>query len=204
MPEIAVVFWDVGGVLLTNGWDRQSRCRAAEVFDLDEEELGYLHESTMPDFEIGRIDIDEYLQRVVFHRERPFTVGQFKDFIFSQSQPFPETLSILQNVASAGMQLQAMLNNESLSLNRYRIRRFGLDRHFDLFFSSCFLGVRKPAPEIYERVLDLIQRSPEECLFIDDREVNLEYPASRGMRTIHYTSAEQLSCDLRSFGVPAG
>lgn len=204
MSEISVVFWDVGGVLLTNGWDHDSRRSAAEVFALDLDEFEYLHESTMPDFEIGHIDLDEYLRRAVFHHRRPFTVEEFKDFIFAQSRPHPETLNILRDVAAADGRLTAMLNNESLALNRYRIEKFDLARHFDLYFSSCFLGVRKPSAEIYDRALGIVQKKPDECLLIDDRSVNLEYPAQRGMATIRYSSPEQLRRELVSHGVLPG
>lgn len=204
MSEIGVVFWDVGGVLLTNGWDRQSRRSAAEAFDLDLDEFEYLHEATMPDFEIGRLDLDEYLNRTVFHRARAFTTEEIKDFIFAQSRPHAQTLEILKRLASAHARPMVMLNNESLALNRFRINHFGLHRLFDVFLSSCFLGARKPNAEIFERAMNIMQMRPEQCLFIDDRQVNLEYPGNRGMETIHYTSAERLARELSALDLMVG
>ncbi len=199
--EVDIVFWDVGGVLLTNGWDRHARSAAAERFGLDLDEFAYLHESTMPDFELGRLDLDEYLRRTVFHRDRPFALAEMRDFVLAQSKPHPEALAVLRALAEKGDCRNAMLNNESRSLNLYRIRTFGLDTLFDLYFSSCFLGVRKPSLDIYERVLDIVQLDPARCLFIDDRAANLEYPATRGWRTIRYTDAAALRGELAKHGI---
>ncbi len=202
MADIAITFWDVGGVLLTNGWDRHARRAAAEKFGLDLDEFEYLHESTMPDFELGGIDLDTYLQRTVFHRDRPFTLEAFRGFVHAQSEPKPDSLAVLREMAEGGHCRNAMLNNESRSLNLYRIKTFGLDRLFDLYFSSCFLGVRKPSLDIYERVLDIVQLDPARCLFIDDRAANLEYPRKRGWRTIRFTDAAALRRDLAAHGIP--
>ncbi len=201
MADVDIVFWDVGGVLLTNGWDRHARGAAAEAFGLDLDEFAYLHESTMPDFELGRLDLDTYLRRTVFHRDRPFALEAFRDFVHAQSKPHEETLAVLREMADGKFCRNAMLNNESRSLNLYRIKTFGLDKLFDLYFSSCFLGVRKPSLDMYERVLDIVQLDPARCLFIDDRAVNLEYPAQRGWRTIHYTDAPALRRALAGHGI---
>ena len=78
MAEITTLFWDVGGVLLTNGWDRAARRRAAEQFHLDWEEFEDRHDLVVTDFEKGRLTLDEYLQRTVFYRSRSFSQDDFK------------------------------------------------------------------------------------------------------------------------------
>ncbi len=201
MADVEFAFWDVGGVLLTNGWDRHARRAAAETFGLDLDEFEYLHESTMPDFELGGIDLDRYLDRTVFHRERPFAREAFRDFVHAQSKPHPDAIAVLKEMAEGAFCRNAMLNNESRSLNLYRVEKFGLGKLFNLYLSSCFLGVRKPSIEIYERALDIVQLDPGRCLFIDDRPVNLEYPAKRGWRTIRYTDAKALRRDLNAHGI---
>ncbi|RMG55051.1 MAG: HAD family phosphatase [Acidobacteria bacterium] len=201
MREITALFWDVGGVLLTNGWDRASRHRAAEQFHLDWEDFQDRHELVIADFETGRLTLEEYLERTIFHRPRRFTREEFTAFMWAQSQPIRETLAIVERLARSGRYLLATLNNESLELNEYRIERFGLRNLFALFFSSCFLGVRKPDRAIYQIVLRVTQRTPEECLFIDDRALNLECARQLGMRTIHYQNPQQLQRELRRHGV---
>ncbi len=201
MMEITALFWDVGGVLLTNGWDRTSRYRAAQQFNLDWEDFQDRHELVIADFETGRLTLEEYLERTIFYRPRPFTREGFKAFMWAQSQPIRETLAIVERLARSGRYLLATLNNESLELNHYRIERFGLQNLFALFFSSCFLGVRKPDRAIYQIALQVTQRTPEECLFIDDRALNVECAHRLGIRTIHYQNPTQLRRELRRHGV---
>ncbi len=201
MAEITTLFWDVGGVLLTNGWDRSARRRAAEQFHLDWEEFEDRHDLVVTDFEKGRLTLDEYLQRTVFYRARAFSQDDFTASIFTQSQPLPEVLALVERLANSGKYLMATLNNESLELNLYRIEQFRLRDYFDAFFSSCFLGVKKPERGIYRLASQITQRALEECLFIDDRTLNLECAQLLGMRTVHYQDPAQLRRQLRQHGV---
>ena len=201
MPDVTALFWDVGGVILSNGWDRAAREEAAKKFGLDWEELQDRHELASPAFETGKITLDTYLERTVFYRKRPFTRQEFTDFMFAQSQEFPESRAVLSSVAAAGNYLLATINNEPLELNERRIRQFQLRREFKAFFSSCFVGIRKPDEGIYKIALEVTQRQPEECLFIDDRELNLECAQQLRMRTIHFQDAAQLRRDLAANGV---
>ena len=153
------------------------------------------------DFEEGRLTLDEYLQRTVFCRSRAFSKDDFRVSIFTQSQPLPEVLALVEQLANSGKYLMATLNNESLELNLYRIEQFRLRDYFDAFFSSCFLGVKKPERRIYRLASQITQRALEECLFIDDRALNLECAQLLGMRTVHYQDPAQLRRELRQHGV---
>ena len=201
MSDVTAIFWDVGGVILSNGWDREARAAAANKFGIDWEEFQDRHELASPAFETGRITLDTYLLRTVFYRKRSFTREEFTDFIFAQSEEFPESRAVLSDVAACGKYLQATINNEPLELNEHRIRQFNLRREFKAFFSSCYLGVRKPEERIYQVALAVTQRNPDECLFIDDRELNLECARQLQMRTIHFQDAAQLRRDLAASGV---
>jgi putative hydrolase of the HAD superfamily len=201
MSDVTAVFSDVGGVILSNGWDRGSRAAAAKKFGLEWEEFQDRHELASPAFETGRITLDTYLQRTVFYRKRNFTRQEFVDFIFSQSSEYPDSRAVLSSVASNGKYLLATINNEPRELNEWRIRKFDLRRDFKAFFSSCYLGVRKPEEGIYKLALEVTQRSPEECVFIDDRELNLECAKQLGMRAIHFQDAAQLRQELAAHGV---
>jgi putative hydrolase of the HAD superfamily len=201
MPDVTALFWDVGGVILSNGWDRAARSAAAKKFGLDWEELQDRHDLASPAFETGKITLDTYLQRTVFYRKRNFTREEFTDFIFAQSSEFPESRAVLSGLAATGKYLLATINNEPLELNERRIQQFQLRREFKAFFSSCYLGIRKPDEGIYRLALEVTQRHPEECLFIDDRELNLECARQLQMRTIHFQNAEQLRQDLTACGV---
>ena len=201
MPEIKALFWDLGGVLLSNAWDRTQRAQALQKFQLDEIEFHDRHEMLVSSFERGKITLEEYLDRTVFYRERPFTRDQFKSFMYSLSQPDGEALNLARALAKSGKYLMSTINNESRELNLYRIETFKLREIFSLFVSSCYVGLRKPEVGIYQLALDITQQNPEESCFIDDRELNLESAAKLGMRTIRMESARQLQVELASLGV---
>ena len=203
MSTIRAIFWDVGGVLLTNAWDHSQRMAALEHFRLDEKEFHSRHEMVVSSFERGKISLDEYLERTVFYRDRPFTREQFREFMFSLSQPMPEVLAFARALADSGKYFMGTLNNESRELNLYRIEKFMLREIFRLFVSSCFVGLRKPESGIYRLAIDITQINPEECCFIDDRALNLECAAKLGMHTIQMQTLEQLREELAKLGVNA-
>ena len=201
MAEITTLFWDIGGVILTNGWDRASRREAAAAFQLDWEDFQDRHELSFPAFDNGHIKLNEYLDRTLFYRPRSFTREEFTAFMFAQSKEFPESRAILDAVARSQKYFIGAINNEPLELNEYRIEAFGLRRDFQVFFSSCYLGTRKPEEAIFRIALEVTQRKPEQCLFIDDRPLNLENPRRLGMNTIHFQNAQQLRAELGNFRV---
>lgn len=201
MLQISAIFWDVGGVLLTNAWDRSQREAALEHFKLDEEEFADRHELVVSSFERGKIGLDEYLDRTVFYRSRSFSRDEFKNYMLSLSQPSDEVLSLAKTLAGSGKYLMGTINNESRDLNLYRIEKFGMRSIFSLFISSCFVGLRKPEPDIYRLALGITQKRPEECCFIDDRALNLEVARRMGMHTIEMDNAEQLRSELQKLGV---
>jgi putative hydrolase of the HAD superfamily len=200
---ITTIFFDIGGVLLTDGWNHASRRAASEKFGLDWDEYADRHERVAHAIETNRLSLDAYLTRTIFYRERAFSREEFRQFIFSQSQPHPETIEIARDLATSRKYFMATINNEIFELNVYRLQTFGLQNIFPVFFSSCFLGIRKPDEAIYRLALQVTQRKAEECLFIDDREVNLECPREMGLQTILFESAAQLKNALRAAGISA-
>lgn len=201
MSAITTLFWDIGGVILTNGWDRGSRRQAAKAFDLDWEEFQDRHDLSFPAFDAGQITLNQYLDRTLFYRPRPFTREEFTAFMFAQSQEYAEVRAILSKLASARKYFIAAINNEPLELNQYRIEAFDLRKDFQVFFSSCYVYARKPDETIFRIALAVTQRPPEQCVFIDDRSINLENPRRLGMNVIHHQSAPQLLAELQSLGI---
>jgi putative hydrolase of the HAD superfamily len=199
MAETRALFWDVGGVLLSNAWDREERDLAIQHFLLDKSEFELRHQELLTPFEEGRLTLDEYLQRAVFYAPRPFSPEDFKRFMFSLSKPKPQALEFARRLS--GKYLMGTVNNESRELNQYRIETFRLVEIFDLFVSSCFVASRKPDQRIYRLALDLTQHAAEECCFLDDRPVNIEAAAKVGMQTVLVKNSEQLQQDLKALGV---
>jgi putative hydrolase of the HAD superfamily len=205
MTAINQLLFDIGGVLGSNGWDREQRGEAIARFKLDGEDFQYRHEETVGAFESGQISLDEYLDVTVFSQPRDFARDEFKQFMFDLSTPWPESLDVVrrlrQSIRGRPTRVRlATLNNESRELNEFRIRHFGLCGLFDVFFSSCWLGVRKPTRQIYERVIGMTQADPASSVFVDDREQNLAPARALGMQTIHFTNARGLAQSLAQLG----
>ena len=201
MPEITTLFWDIGGVIMTNGWDHNSRHEAVAKFNLDEVDFRDRHDLSFPAFDAGNITMNEYLDRTLFYRPRPFSREDFIAFMRAQSKEYPGSRAILDSATKSGRYFIAAINNEPLELNNYRIENFDLRRNFQVFFSSCYVHSRKPEEQIFRLALAVTQRAPEKCVFIDDRPLNLESPRKLGINTIHYQNPEQLRKDLTKFGV---
>jgi putative hydrolase of the HAD superfamily len=201
VPEISTIFFDIGGVILTNGWDRDARREAAQAFRLDWEDFQDRHDLSFPAFDAGQITLNQYLDRTLFYRPRSFTREEFTAFMFAQSKEYPDTRAILSALARTGKYLIGAINNEPLELNQYRIEAFQLRHDLQVFFSSCYLNARKPEETIYRIALEVTQRAPESCVFIDDRALNLENPRRLGMNVVHHQNAPQLRKDLQSLGI---
>jgi len=196
-----LVLFDVGGVLGTNAWDGEQRAEAVAKFGLDNDDFQYRHEEMVGAFESGEVSLDEYLAVTVFCAPRSFSPDDFRRFMFAQSVAWPDSIAIARELAGSGQVRLATLNNESEELNRYRIDSFGLRDIFPAFFTSCWLGVRKPTRHMYERVLGMTQANPARTVFIDDRLQNLAPAASLGVQTLHFTTAQKLRTDLDARGL---
>ena len=195
------IFFDIGGVLGSNGWDREQRVATAQHFALDVAELEDRHSESVATLEQGRMPLDEYLRCTVFYRPRPFEPAAFKAHMLAQSTPFPDTIDLARALARTGRYRLMTINNESAELNQHRLEQFGLRDIFITFFSSCWVGILKPARRIYEVALAMSQAEPECSVFIDDRERNLEPAQALGMRTIRFTDAPRLRQELAALGV---
>jgi len=199
MHKIRALFWDVGGVLLTNAWDHEERDVAVERFLLSKDEFEPRHKEMVPLFEEGRLTLEEYLNRVVFYQPRTFSREEFKQFMFSLSKPKSQSLELARSLA--GKYFMGTINNESRELNQYRIQNFNLAEYFDVFVSSCYVGLRKPDERIYKLALNLTQHVARECCFIDDRPANIEGAAKAGFATVLMKDPQQLRRDLQAIGV---
>jgi putative hydrolase of the HAD superfamily len=197
-----VILFDVGGVLLTNGWDHRERAAAVQKFGLDATSFEAHHVTVVDAWERGEITVDAYLDAAVFYEPRNFSHAEFLAFILSQSQLLPDgAMGILQELAASKLCMVGALNNEARETNDYRFERFGLRHYFQIALSSCYVGLRKPSQAMYQRALDILGVSPERILFIDDRAENATGAANAGMRTIVFKSENTLRSELAKLGV---
>lgn len=201
MDVTTTLFFDIGGVCLSNGWDHEQRQVIAERFDFDYAAFDSRHRQVVDALERGQLALADYLAWTLFYESRRFTVAEIVAAIESLSTPISDTLEIVGALRDTGEYALMTINNESRELNEFRIQRFGLRDLFSAFFTSCYLGLVKPQPEHYRRALQITMRSPEECLFVDDRPMNVEVARILGMRAIHFTDAAQLEDELRAAGI---
>ena len=197
-----VILFDVGGVLLTNGWDHRERVAVLDQFQLDHAAFEARHAAPYGAWERDAISLDAYLDATVFYEPRNFSRPRFFQAMCAQSQPLADgALPILRELAAAGKCALGTLNNEAREPNEYRFTTFGLRTYVDFAFTSCYVGLRKPEPAIYQRVLDILGRSAERILFIDDRAENAEAASNAGMRVIRFQGAESLRQSLAQLDV---
>ncbi len=198
---IKTLFVDIGGVLLTNGWDHRSRQLAAKQFRLDWEETEERHRLNFDTFEEGKLTLEDYLSRVVFYRRRRFTRAQFRRFMFAQSQPFPEMLGLVRELkARYGLKV-IVVSNEGRELNAHRIRTFKLAEFVDAFVSSCFVHLRKPDTEIFRLALDLAQTPVREIVYLENTRMFVEVAEEMGLQSILHKDFPSTYSKLAALGL---
>jgi len=177
-----ILFLDIGGVLLSNAWGHESRQKAAHLFNLDFSETEYLHNFIFNVYEIGKITLDDYINIVVFNKERSFSKADFKEFMFAQSIELTGLLPWLFQWKKGMKNIRIIsINNEGKDLNTYRIKKFQLHRCFDAFVSSGEVGMRKPDPGIFQLAMGIAQVDPQECYYFDDRIILAQAAARLGI-----------------------
>ena len=198
---ISALFLDIGGVLLTNGWDHTARRQAAQAFHLDYDELEERHHLSFDTYEEGKYSLDEYLQQVVFNLPRSFTLKDFKSYMLSRSRPFPDMLDLVQSIKSKYGIKTVAVSNEGREINAYRIQTFHLDQLIDTFVSSCYVHYRKPDPDIYRIALDISQSTPDGVIYIDDRPLFVEVAKSLGIHGIIHHDYKITRKELSAWGL---
>ena len=199
-PSPSTIFTDIGGVLLTNGWDRVARQKAIKRFGLDPAETEERHHLTFDTYESGKISLHEYLTRLVFYRKRKFSEDEFIKFMFSQSKPFPEMLALIRNIKEKyGIKI-AVVNNEGSELNKHRINTFDLCEFVDFFISSCIVHFRKPDADIFKVALDIAHVDPERVIYLEDRPMFVQVADTLGIRGIIHRDYKTTKKKLASFG----
>ena len=203
MPSatITTLFLDIGGVLLTNGWDHNTRKYAADTFGLNYEEMNERHHLTFDTYEEGKLSLDEYLNRVVFYKERSFSREEFKAFMYAQSQPYPEMIELIQRLKTRYSLQVAAVSNEGRELTMYRVQKFNLRSFIEFFIASSFVHYRKPDEDMYRIALDVAQVRPDQVVYIDDRAMFVEVAQSLGIGGIIHTGYQTTMAALEGFGL---
>ena len=195
--KIKTLFLDIGGVLLTNGWDREGRKRAVEKFGLDGEEINERHHLTFDTYEEGKLTLEEYLARVVFYEPRDFTVEDFINFMYAQSKPYEENLAYFKELKKQHSLKVIAVSNEGRELNEHRIKEYKLNELFDAYISSCYIHLRKPDMDVWRMACDISQTRPENALYIDDRLMFVEVAHSYNIRALHFQELDAAKEEIK-------
>lgn len=199
--KITTLFLDVGGVLGTNAWDRATRRRAAATFGLDQAEMDERHHLTFSTYEIGKLNLDDYLDRVVFYQPRSFSREAFRQFMLEQSQPFNDMIALIRGLkAQHGLHV-AVVSNEGRELSEYRVKAFGLQEFVDFFIFSAFVHFRKPDTDLFRLALDIAQVPAEQVLYIDDRSMFVQVAGGMGIQAVHHKDYESTRAKLDEYGL---
>ena len=201
---VKTLFLDIGGVLLTNGWDHLARKRAATHFKLNWAEMQERHELNFETHEEDKITFKEYLDRVVFYKKRPFSRVEFRRFIFTQSKPDTGMIELVRNLKAKYRLKIVVVSNEARELNAHRIRQFKLDQFVDAFISSCFVRLRKPDADIYRLALDIAQTPVRQIIYIENTPLFVQVAESLGIRSILHTDYKSTCAKLSSLGLQYG
>lgn len=187
MPPIRTLFTDIGGVLLTNGWDRAMRTKACEHFNLDAAEVDERHHLTFDTYEIGKLSLDEYLKRTIFYEPRSFTPEDFRHFMFEQSKPLPGMAEFVRALKAKHLLKVVAISNEGRELAHHRINKFKMGEYIDAFVVSGFVYTRKPDESIFRLALDIVQATTGDSIYMDDRLLFVEVANSIGFQGVHHT-----------------
>jgi putative hydrolase of the HAD superfamily len=198
---ITALFLDIGGVLLTDGWDHHAHKRAATHFKLELTEMEDRHHLTFDTYEEGKLTLEEYLGRVVFHQKRSFTRAQFRRFMFAQSKPYPQMIELVRKLKAKYRLEIVVVSNEARELNLHRIRKFKLDGFVDSFISSCFVHVRKPDVDIFRLALDIAQAPARQVVYIENTPMFVQIAEGLGIRSILHTDYRSTCAKLASLGL---
>lgn len=199
--HISTLFLDIGGVLLTDGWDRNSRQEAAKIFQLSHDDMEERHHLNFETYELGKMSMDEYLDRVIFYQDQNFSADQFKTFMFQQSRSYPEMIELIIHLKKKYNLKIAAISNEGWEFNAYRIKKFKLNAFIDFFISSSIVNLRKPDADIFQLALNIAQVNAVESIYVDNQPMFVKIAEGFGMKGICHRDQDSTESKLQAFGL---
>ena len=200
LTRVKAILLDIGGVLLTDGWNRHARRRVAKRFGLDLADLEDRHHMNVDTYEIGKLSLKNYLNRVVFYQQRSFTRQQFWSAMLEESKAFPEMIALVRDLKLRHGLKIGVVSNEARELNAYRIRKFRLDTFVDFFISSSFVHLRKPDTEIFQMALDIAQVPARQIVYIENTLLFVQLAEALGIPCILHVNYESTRATLAKRG----
>ena len=196
-----VLYSDIGGVLGTNGWDTDIRHSVCTKFNLALDEVDKRHQLMFDSYERGFMKFEDYLRWVFFATPRPFSLEALRDFAFSASIPWPENIAFFQQVKKANGLKFGLISNEGQGITEYRVNTFGLREVADFIVVSHCVHMRKPDRQIWQLALDMAQVTPDECVYVDDREMFVNVAAEIGFTAFQHVDLDSTREKFKRLGL---
>jgi len=198
---ITTLFLDIDGVLLNDGWDHQARNRAATHFQLNFIEMEKQHQLSFSAYENGMITLQDYLDHVVFYENRPFTQSEFQEFMFEQSQSYPEMIELIRQLKEQyGLKIVAICN-EARELNLHRIRKFGLVSLVDEFVSFRFINLPEPDALLFRLAFHIDEKFNRHGAYIENTPLLLQKTEDFGLRSMFHSDYQSTCSKLAELGL---
>jgi epoxide hydrolase-like predicted phosphatase len=205
MSEIRAVISDFGGVLTNplweafSGWNEKAGADPGvlgQALQRAAEERG---EHPLYELERGEVTEDEFTAIVQAQLPGDIQLEGFREIYFSHLHPNEPMIELMRDLRGRGYRMAILTNNVREWEPLWRAK-LPVDEIFHLVVDSAFVGMRKPERAIYELTLERLGDGirGEECVFVDDVDVNCEAASELGMHPVHYTSPEQAISEIES------
>lgn len=203
---IKTVFFDIGGVLIDLNLDRcLTSFRECCGFYRITEFLDPCHQKgPISDLEEGKIDEHEFCSRIREMSRPETTDDQVRESFCSLLDSVkPEKVALIKELKSKGYDLFLLSNNNSIMM-RYTAAEFAkvgipFDEYFKGIFISYEMKLLKPGREIYDEAVRRSGYRPDEILFVDDSQANIEGARLAGLNALYYDLATSLPDTVKSY-----
>jgi putative hydrolase of the HAD superfamily len=149
--------------------------------------------------ERGEITEQEFARRLAEQLHDGFDLARLRQLYFERIEPNARMIGFVGDLRRRGLRTALLTNNVREWEPLWRAKLPELEELFEVVVDSAFVGMRKPDPGIYELTLERLGGvRAEECLFVDDLEVNCETASALGMTAVRFDHAEQAIAELES------
>lgn len=192
---IKIILFDFGSVL---GSDTDILAIDKEVADktgLSNDLLQKIFNEYWPKLKIGKLNLNDYHQAIVDKSTRPITMGDLKKLHFEKIYVNNSVLNLAKELKKKGYRIM-ILSNESVQGMNDKKTKFKLNEIFEKIYNSAEIGIAKPDSRIFEYLINDLNLTPENILFIDDWDMNIDAAKKSGMQAIQFHNAEELEKNL--------
>lgn len=205
MTPVRAVISDFGGVLTNPLWEAFAGWN--ESVGADPGVLGRALQSAAEEhgehplyaLERGELTEAEFTEAVEAHLPGGIELAGFSEVYFSHLHGNEPMIELMRELRDRGFRM-AMLTNNVREWEPLWRAKLPVDEIFEVVVDSAFVGMRKPEREIYELTLERLGNGlcAEECVFVDDLDVNCAMAVELGMTAVQYVSAEQAIPEIQA------